>query len=61
MPELREIRLRCTRDLTDRFIIDDGGLYDLLGGDLEEVGANPLLKLEILDLRGTAVTGEGMD
>jgi hypothetical protein len=61
MPELREIRLRCTRDLNDRFTIDDGGLYDLLGGDLEEVGANPLLKLEILDLRGTAVTGEGMD
>jgi hypothetical protein len=62
MPELREICLRCTDpNLEDKFTFDDDGLYDLFGGDFEEVGAMPLLKLEILDLRGTAVTGEGMD
>jgi hypothetical protein len=62
MPELREICLRCTDpNLKDKSTFDDHGLYHLFGGFFEEERAMPLLKLEILDLRGTAVTGEGMD
>ncbi len=64
MPELREISLRCrVPNLRDEFNFSDVGLYNLFGGFFfdEESAMPPLLKLEILDLRGTAVTGEGMD
>jgi hypothetical protein len=62
MPELREICLRWTDPNTkDASTFDDYGLYRLFGGFFEEERAMPLLKLEILDLRGTAVTGKGMD
>jgi hypothetical protein len=62
MPELREICLHCTDpNLKDESTFNDDGLYNLFGGFFEEERAMPLLKLEILDLRGTAVTGEGMD
>jgi hypothetical protein len=59
MPELKEISLGCTNG-KDR--LSDVGLCRIFGDSSEDGGeAAPLLKLEDLDLRGTAVTGEGMD
>ena len=59
MPELKEITLRCTNRKDP---LSDAGLYRIFG-DAHEDGseATPLMKLEDLDLRGTAVTGEGME
>jgi hypothetical protein len=59
MPELREISLRCTNRKYD---LPDVCLYHIFC-DAHEDGseATPLMKLEDLDLRGTAVTGEGME
>jgi hypothetical protein len=59
MPELKEISLRSTERMAH---LSDVDLRSFFGESHKDGGeATPLMKLEDLDLRGTAVTGEGMD
>lgn len=60
MPQLREVCIRCTNPGSEIYMFSDENLYDLFGGKFEDNHELPLKKLETLDLRGTAVTCEGI-